>query len=386
MKTALLIAAFAALPLLSGSAAPAAATTKPMKFGVTKTDWGKADGQPVELYTLVNRNGLIAKLTTYGAMLTELHVPDRNGKLADVVLGFDSLEGYLKGHPFFGCTTGRYANRIAKGQFTLDGQTYKLATNNGPNHLHGGLKGFDKRVWKASEPISALGSAVKFTYTSPDGEEGYPGALSVTVIYTLTNDNELRIDYQATTDKATILNLTNHAYFNLAGAGNGDILKHELRITAEHYTPVDETSIPTGEIRAVKGSVMDFTQPLAIGARFDQLKGDPAKNDPGGYDHNYVLNKQGPGPLKLAAQLYEPTSGRVMLISTTEPGIQLYTGNYLDGTNTGKGGKVYKKNDALCLETQHFPDSPNQPKFPTTVLRPGQKYSQTTVHKFTVRK
>ncbi len=386
MKTAFLVAAFAAFPLLSASAAPAAVSKNPMKTGVTKTDWGKADGQPVDLYTLVNRNGLVAKITTYGAMLTELHVPDRNGKLADVVLGFDSLEGYLKGHPFFGCTTGRYANRIAKGQFTLDGQTYKLATNNGPNHLHGGLKGFDKKIWQAKEQLSPLGPSVTFTYTSPDGEEGYPGKLSVVVMYTFTNDNELRIDYQASTDKATVLNLTNHAYFNLAGGGSGSVLAHQLRITAEHYTPVDETSIPTGEIRAVKGTVMDFTQPLAIGARFDQLKGNPAKSDPGGYDHNYVLNTKGPGPLTLAAELYEPTSGRVMSISTTEPGIQLYTGNYLDGTNTGKGGKVYNKNDALCLETQHFPDSPNQPKFPSTVLRPGQKYAQTTTHKFSVRK
>jgi aldose 1-epimerase len=386
MKTTLLIAAAIAFPLLSAAVAAPGAGAKPMKPGITKTDWGMADGQPVELYTLVNSNGLVAKLTTYGAMLTELHVPDRNGKFADIVLGFDTLEGYLKGHPFFGCTTGRYANRIAKGQFTLDGQTYKLATNNGPNHLHGGLKGFDKKVWKAVAQQSALGPVVKFSYTSPDGEEGYPGTLSVSVSYALTQDNELQIRYEATTDKVTVVNLTNHSYFNLAGAGSGDILKHELRIHADRFTPTDATDIPLGEIRAVAGTVWDFTKPQPVGSRFAALKALLPTTAPGGYDHNYVLNQRTPGLLTPCAELHDPSSGRVMTIHTTEPGVQLYTGNYLDGKTVGKGGKAYGKHSALCLETQHFPDSPNQPKFPTTVLRPRENYHQTTTHKFSVRK
>ncbi len=393
MKNTLLIAAAVALPLLC-AAAPAAATTHPaMKSGVTKINWGVADGQPVELYTLTGHGGIIAKVTSYGAMLTELHAPDRHGKMADVVLGFDTLEGYLKGHPVFGCTTGRYANRIAKGQFTLDGQTYKLATNNGPNHLHGGLKGFDKKVWKATIQVSALGPSVRFEYTSPDGEEGYPGNLKMSVAYTLAAGGELWISYQATTDKPTIINLTNHSYFNLAGAGSGDILKHELRINADHFTPTDPTDIPLGEIKPVAGTVWDFTKPQTVGARFAALKALLPPNAPGGYDHNYVLNRPTTGhelsdklTRAFCAELYEPSSGRVMTIHTTEPGVQLYTGNYLDGKTVGKGGKAYPKHGALCLETQHFPDSPNQPKFPTTVLRPREVYSQTTVHRFSVRK
>jgi aldose 1-epimerase len=346
-----------------------------------KEVFGKtASGAIVEIYTLANKNGVRAKVMSYGALLTELHVPDRNGQLADVVLGFDNLESYLKGHPHFGCTTGRFANRIAKGKFTLNGKEYSLAINNGPNHLHGGLKGFDKRIWNSAPGEKANGSAVKFSYLSADGEEGYPGNLQVDVTYILTDDNELRIDYEAVTDKPTPVNLTNHSYFNLSGAGNGDILGHEMQINADHYTPVDETSIPTGEVKAVAGTVMDFRKPTAIGSRFNQLT-----NTPAGYDHNYVINQSKPGALTVAAQCYEPTSGRILKVSTTEPGIQLYTANYLDGRFTGKGGKVYRKNYGFCLECQHFPDSVNHPNFPSVILNPGQKYTQTTVHQFSTR-
>jgi len=346
-----------------------------------RQDWGKtSDGQPVELYTLANKNGISASITTYGAMVTSLKVPDRNGRLDDVVLGFDDLAGYLKQSPYFGCTTGRVANRIAKAKFTLDGKEHQLAANNGPNHLHGGVAGLDKRVWKAKVEPSELGQAVKFTYRSPDGEEGYPGNLDIEVTYTLTFQDELKIDYKATTDKPTPVNLTNHSYFNLAGAGNGTIVDHELTLSADRYTPVDATGIPTGEIAPVQGTPLDFTKPMAIGARIDQLKGTP-----GGYDHNFVLNNQD-GSLATAARVYEPTTGRVLEIITTEPGIQLYTGNYLDGTIKGKGGKVYPQRAALCLETQHYPDSVNQPSFPSTILRPGQTYRSTTIHRFSVKK
>ncbi len=348
------------------------------KRGVTRTVHGRTpDGQTVHLFTLVNRNGLVAKITTYGALLTEMHVPDRNGAFADVTLGFDKLDGYLKGHPFFGCTTGRYANRIAKGQFTLDGITYTLAANNAPNHLHGGVKGFDKRVWLAKSVETTYNVGVVFSYVSRDGEEGYPGTVTAIVTYLLTDDDELRIDYEATTDKPTVINLTNHAYWNLAGAAAGDILGHELTLNADRFTPVDATSIPTGEIRAVAGGPMDFTKPKLVSKDFAAMTGTP-----GGYDHNYVLNKPRAGELTLAAVLRDPKSGRTLRISTTEPGIQLYTGNYLDGSVIGKGGKMYPKHAALCLETQHFPDSPNRPNFPSTVLRPGETYKTTTVHKF----
>jgi aldose 1-epimerase len=352
---------------------------KPMTGGTTgvaRAFFGKADGQDVHLYTLTGRSGMVAKVMTYGAILTELHVPDRNGTKADVVLGFDTLEGYLAGHPFFGATTGRVANRIAGGKFTLDGKEHVLATNNGPNHLHGGVKGIDKRVWKAEELAGTDGPAVRFSYTSPDGEEGYPGTLSIEVTYTVIAAGGLRIDYQATTDRPTPVNLTHHSYFNLAGAGNGTILDHELELRASRYTPVDDTSIPTGEIRSVKGTVMDFSRATTIGSRIDQLAGNP-----GGYDHNYCLDSQD-GSLALAARLRDPKTGRVMEIRTTEPGIQLYTANYLDGSITGKGGKVYAKHAGLCLETQHYPDSVNQPSFPSTILRPGATYTQTTLHRF----
>jgi aldose 1-epimerase len=343
-----------------------------MNIGTTK------DGQAVRQFTLTNAHGVKAKLISYGAMLTELHVPDRSGKLGDVVLGFDNLEGYLKGHPFFGCTTGRYANRIAKGKFTLDGKEYSLATNNGPNHLHGGVKGLDKVVWQAVEKTTPDSKSVVFFYKSPDGEEGYPGNLDIKVAYTLNNKNELRIDYEATSDKPTPINLTNHSYFNLAC--EGDILGHELMLVADKYTPTDDTLIPTGEIKPVEGTPYDFRRLTPIGARIDQLKGNP-----GGYDINFVLNKENK-TLAVAAQVYELKTGRVMEILTTEPGIQFYTGNFLDGSLTGKGGRVYKKHSGFCLETQHFPDSPNKPNFPSTILRPGMKYTSTTVHKFSTKR
>lgn len=373
------------LTALAGAAAAGFISCKSQKAtapeqtgGVTKMDIQKIsfgrlpDGTEIKLYTLTNKNGLWARIMTYGATLVSLETPDRNGKLADIVLGFDSLDGYLKANPYFGSTVGRYANRIAKGSFTLDGVTYPLAKNNGENHLHGGVKGFDKVVWTA-EPVEGEGAVgVKLSYLSQDGEEGYPGNLSVTVIYTLTDENELRISYEATTDKPTPVNLTNHSYFDLAGQGIGDILGHELMLNADAYTSVDEGLIPTGEILPVVGTPMDFTSPKAIGARMAEVKG--------GYDHNFVL--RGGGKLKLAARVYEPTSGRVMEIDTTEPGIQFYTGNFLDGTITGKGGKIYNRHDGFCLETQHFPDSPNKPNFPSTILRPGEKYSSLTAYRF----
>jgi aldose 1-epimerase len=343
-------------------------------FGTTK------DGQAVDLYTLTNASGVVARVITYGALLTELQVPDRTGRMADVVLGFKTLQGYEGDHPYFGATIGRVANRIAKGRFKLNGQEYTLATNNGPNHLHGGLKGFDKRVWKA-QPVSVAGvPAVRFTYTSADLEEGYPGALTATVTYTLTHSNELRLEYTASADKPTIVNLTNHSYFNLGGDGQGTILDHELTIMADRYTPVDDTLIPTGEIASVRGTVMDFNRATPIGARIKDVPG-PA---PGGYDHNYVLSHGG-GVLAISATVREPKSGRVMDVLTTEPGVQLYTGNFLDGTITGKAGVPYQKHFGFCLETQHFPDAINHPAFPPVVLQPGRTYKSTTVYRFSAR-
>jgi aldose 1-epimerase len=343
-----------------------------MKATLKKSSFGKLpDGKVVDLYTLANAHGLVARITNYGTIITELHVPDRNGKLVDIVLGFDNLDPYLKKHPFFGCTVGRMANRIAKGAFTLDGRIYQLAVNNGPNHLHGGLKGFDKVLWEA-EPQA--GATVRFSYTSPDGEEGYPGTLLVAVTMALTDANELRIDYSATTDKPTPVNLTNHTYFNLAETG--DVLGHELMLAANAYTPSDANLIPTGEIRPVKGTPMDFTSPEPIGSRFSQLRCSPV-----GYDHNFVLNSGGK-TMALAARVHEPGIGRVMEVHTTEPGVQLYTANFLDGKLTGKGGFVYRQHSGFCLETQHFPDAVNQPAFPSVILRPGRTYRQTTVFKF----
>ena len=320
------------------------------------------------------------KVMTYGATVVSMETPDKLGNVRNIQLAFPKLDGYLQRHPFFGSTVGRYGNRIAGGKFTLDGQEYKLATNNGPNHLHGGIKGFDAVLWKAQEVKSADSVGVKFSYTSPDGEEGYPGTLNVTATYTLTNANEMRIDYAATTDKPTVLNLTNHCYWNLGGAGSGQILEHELTIHADKYLPIDATSIPTGELAAVKGTPMDFTMPHKIGARIDELKQPPHQTK--GYDHCYVLRGQ-EGKLLPCALAHDPASGRTMEISTTEPGVQLYCGNFLDG---GEGAGGYKQHDAFCLETQHFPDSPNKPDFPSTVLRPGQTSKSTTVHKFGVKK
>jgi aldose 1-epimerase len=363
--------------------APSCATVEPSQrkhmTRLEEQDWGKApDGTAVKLFTLANSKGMVAKLTTYGATLTELRVPDRNGKVANVVLGFDNLDQYLKVHPYFGTTTGRVANRIARARFALDGKEYTLAANDGRNHLHGGTKGFDKVVWEAKTlPPTDHEVAMQFSYLSKDGEEGYPGNLSVTVIYTLTDDNELKIDYAATTDKATPVNLTNHSYFNLAGSG--DILGHEVMIDADRYTPVDEELIPTGEIASVKGIALDFTRPMPIGARIARFK-----PKPGGYDHNYVLNRGGKS-LALAAHVHEPKTGRLMEVLTTEPGIQLYTGNFLDGKLTGHGGAVYRQHTGLCLETQHFPDAVNHPNFPSTILRPGQTYKTTTVYRFAVQ-
>lgn len=336
------------------------------------------DGAGVKLFTLSNSKGMVAKVMTYGATLTKLRVPDRNGKVDNVVLGFNNLDAYLKGHPFLGVTAGRVANRIAKAKFTLDGKEYTLAANNGPNHLHGGTRGFDKVVWEA-KPLPATDgeAAVQFSYVSEDGEEGYPGNLTVAVTCTLTEDNELKIDYSAATDKATPVNLTNHSYFNLGGSG--DILGHEVMINADHYTPINDELIPTGEIASVKGTPLDFTKPMRIGARIDQLK-----PKPGGYDHNFVLNSGGK-TLGLAAHAYEPKTGRLMEVFTTEPGIQLYTGNFLDGKHTGHGGVIYRQHSGLCLETQHFPDAMHHPNFPSTILRPGETYKTTTVYKFAAK-
>ena len=332
-----------------------------------------------ELYTLTNSKGMEAAITNYGARVVSLKVPDRAGRFADVVLGFDSLDGYLQTNPYFGAIVGRYGNRIGKGTFKLNGVQYTLARNNGENALHGGIKGFDKVFWKTKERNTP---GIELTYLSKDGEEGYPGNLSVTVIYTLGDDNSLRIDYLATTDKDTVVNLTNHSYFNLAGQGEGDILKHQMVINADRFTPVDAGLIPTGELRMVAGTPFDFRAPTAIGARIDGADEQLVRGK--GYDHNFVLNRTR-DVLTLAAWASDPQSGRVMEVETTEPGVQFYTGNFLDGTIHGKGGKVYPKRAAFCLETQHFPDSPNKPDFPPAVLKAGGKYQSTTVYRFSAQ-
>jgi aldose 1-epimerase len=353
------------------------------KRGVTREAFGKTtNGTPVEIYTLTNANGIELRAMTYGAIITGLKVPDRSGHLGDIVLGFDTIDGYLKDPPYFGALIGRYGNRIAKGQFTLGGTTFTLATNNGPNHLHGGVKGFDKVLWNALQAASPEGVSVTFNRASPDGEEGYPGNLQVSVRYMLTDSNELAIDYRATTDKATPVNLTQHSYFNLA-ADSGDILSHELMLNASRYTPVDATLIPTGELAPVEGTPFDFQKPTAMGARIDA---DHVQLTNGkGYDHNWVLNRTGPG-LQRAAFVADPKSGRTLDVATTEPGIQFYSGNFLDRTITGKGGQVYKHRAGFCLETQHYPDSPNHPDFPSTILQPGQTYASKTVFTFSVQK
>lgn len=365
-------------------------TTKPWmgakettgQMDIDVTPFGAApDGQAVRLYSLRNATGMTAKIMTYGAIVVSLNVPDRDGGMADVVLGYDNLQGYIKETPYFGAIVGRYGNRIGKGKFTLDGVTYTLATNDKENHLHGGIKGFDKVVWDDEPLWRSDGVGVKLRYLSADGEEGYPGNLQATVTYVLTNKNELRIEYEATTDKATPVNLTHHGYFNLTG-GRRDILDHELMLNAVQFTPVDAGLIPTGHRVDVEGTPMDFRRPTAIGARingdYEQLKFG------GGYDHNWVLRNSGKA-MTLAARVYEPTTGRVMEVRTAEPGIQFYAGNFLDGTITGKQGVVYTRRFGFCLETQHFPDSPNKPGFPSTILRPGGKYETTTIYRFSTK-
>ena len=349
-----------------------------MRATVTKEVFGKTrGGKRVDLFTLTNKQGLCAKITNYGTIITELRVPDREGRLGNIVLGFDNLQQYLGGNPsYLGCTVGRVANRTAKGRFQLDGKKYQLAVNNGPHHLHGGTRGFDKVVWSA-EIVQGREVAVAFTYLSRNGEEGYPGNLDVTVLMTLTNGDELRIDYTATTDRATPVNLTNHSYFNLAGGGN--VLDHELKVAAKAYIPVDATSIPTGKQVPVAGTAFDFTKRKPIGRDFARLTGKPI-----GYDHNFVLKGQWQR-LAACASVYERTTGRLLEVRTTEPGVQVYTGNWLDGTQCGHSGIYYTQHSGLCLETQHFPDTLHHPRFPSIILRPGQSYTQTTIYKFTTR-
>lgn len=345
--------------------------------------FGHVEGKEVSLYTLTNRNGVEAKVTNYGGILLSLSVPDRAGHLDDVVLGYDGVRDYVGGNPkYMGAIIGRFGNRIAGGRFRLNGVEYKLDTNSGDNHLHGGVRGFDQAVWDAHALKVKGGVALELKYLSRDGEEHYPGNLRARVRYTLTDKNELRIDYLATTDRDTIINLTHHSYFNLAGQGKGDVLSHLLQISASRFTPVNSNLIPTGELRSVKGTPMDFTRPVTIGARINER--DEQLKLGNGYDHNWVIDGR-EGTLRLAAEVREPVTGRVMEVWTTEPGVQLYTGNYLDDSKPGKGGVTYKPRYGFCLETQHFPDSPNKPNFPTTVLRRGGTYRSTTVYKFSVR-
>jgi aldose 1-epimerase len=369
----------------SGNSKPSPSDTPARREAtVDKAPFGQLPGGgSVDVFTLTNASGLEARIITYGGIIISLRVPDRNGTLGDVALGYGSLDGYLKSSPYFGAIIGRYGNRIAKGRFPLDGKTYALATNDGPNHLHGGTKGFDKVVWTGESFKNADGVGVILTYDSPDGDEGYPGYLKAQVTYTLNDQNELVVDYFATTDKPTPVNLTHHTYFNLAGEGSRDILDHQLMINANRYTPIDATSIPTGELAPVEGTPFDFRKATSIGARIDQ---DDAQLKNGkGYDHNYVLNRTGDG-LTLAARVAEPSSGRVLEVSTTEPGIQFYSGNFLDGSITGKSGQPYARRSGFCLEPQHFPDSPNHANFPSTILKPGEEYRSETVFAFKTEK
>ena len=352
---------------------------------ITKAPFGKTtDGQSVDIYTLKNRRGMEARITNYGGIVVSLTAPDRDGKFADIVLGYNDLDTYRRPpFPYFGAIVGRYGNRIAKGRFTLNGVEYKLAVNNGENHLHGGIKGFDKVVWTARERKTTAGPALVLNYLSKDGEEGYPGNLQTTVVYTLTNNNELKIEYTASTDKDTVTNLTHHSYFNLAGEGNGDILNHRIMLRADHFIPTDAGSIPTGEIRNVAGTPFDFRKANTIGARINN--DDEQLKFGNGYDQTWVID--GPmGTLRQAAIVYEPTSGREMEVWTTEPGVQFYTGNFLDAAIIGKSGKPYPRRSGFCLETQHYPDSPNKPNFPTTTLRRGATYHSTTIYRFSARK
>jgi len=354
-------------------------TTK-TEASITKQPWGQLpDGRPVELYTLKNAKGMEIKISDYGGLITHWTAPDKNGKYEDVVLGYDSLAGYLKASPFFGALVGRYGNRIAGAKFTLDGKTYNLLQNNGPNHLHGGKVGFDKVIWK-TEQLNDGRTGLKLNYVSKDGEEGYPGNLDVEITYVLTDDNALEISYAATTDKPTVVNLTQHTYFNLTG-GKTDHLGHEVAINADRFLPVDKTLIPTGELKPVKGTVFDFTKPVAIGKGINDTTDTQIKLG-GGYDHCWVLNQPKKDSLIFGASAYEPASGRFMEMFTTEPAVQFYTGNFLDGSITGKNNVVYNKRHGFCFETEHFPDSPNQKAFPTVVLRPGETYKTKTIYKF----
>jgi aldose 1-epimerase len=360
----------------------AVSTTPQQKGQIVVKPFGKApDGSDVNLYTLRNYKGAEVGICNYGGLVIFLKMPDRNGKFGDVVLGYDNLPDYIKDSPYFGALIGRYGNRIAKGKFTLDGKEYTLAVNNGPNALHGGLKGFDKVIWEPRFLASPEGPSLELLYVSKDGEEGYPGTLSVKAVYTLTDDNALRLEFTASTDKDTVINLTHHSYFNLAG--KGDILNHQVMIPADKFTPVDSTLIPTGELKPVQGTPFDFRTATAIGARIGQ--DDEQLKFGGGYDHNWVINKQ-PGQLTLMARVYEPTTGRVMEVWSTEPGLQFYSGNFLDGKNKGKGGWVYQFRNGFCMEPQHYPNSPNQPDFPTVVLKPGQVYRNTIIYRFLVQK
>ncbi len=350
---------------------------------IRKSPYGTLDdGTQVALYSLVNHQGMTVRITPYGGVVTALKVPDGEGRMGDVVLGFDRLRDYVERNPFFGCLVGRYANRIAQGRFALEGVEYQLARNDGPNALHGGLRGFDKQVWQAwAREGPADEPMLELSLLSPDGEEGYPGTLSVRAAYTVTSDNGLRIDYQATTDKTTILNLTNHSYFNLSAGRQKTVLDHELMINADAFTPVDEILVPTGQIQPVAGTPLDFRQPTPIGARIDA--DDEQLQIAGGYDHNWVINGEA-GRLRLAARVHEPESGRVMEVFTTEPGVQVYTGNMLPKELPGKGEHTYGLRGGFCLETQHFPDSPNQPAFPSTRLEPGQTFRSSTLYRFSV--
>ena len=361
-------------------------STPVVTSGVARAPFGRtADGRPAELFTLTNARGIEVRLTNYGGIITSLRTPDRSGRFDDIALGYDSLSGYLRDTPYFGAIVGRYGNRIARGRFTIDGTTYRLAVNNGPNTLHGGLRGFDKVVWNAEPFRNAGGVGVTLDYTSADMEEGYPGTLRTRVTYTLTDDNRLIVDYLATTDKPTPVNLTQHSYWNLAGDGTRDILGHELTINADAITPVDSTLIPTGEITPVAGTPFDFRTSMPIGARIDQRQNTQIRFG-GGYDHNFVLSRGSAAPDSLlhAARVAEPTTGRTLDVFTTEPGMQFYTGNFLDGSITGKSGHIYHYRYGLALETQHYPDSPNHPNFPSTILRPGQQYKTRTVFAFGV--
>jgi aldose 1-epimerase len=381
MKSAVIATAFVAI-LLSNASFTAKGVVRPVQsspFGNTK------DGQPITRYVLTNQKGIEAVVINYGATLQSLRVPDRSGKSEDIVLGYDDVTSYEDGKAFFGGTIGRYGNRIAAGQFTLDGTRFQVPKNDGPNSLHGGTIGFNKRVWTAVDRSTSNAQVLQLSYTSPDGEQGYPGTLQVSVTYTLLDEsNELRIDYSATTDKDTVLNLTNHSYFNLTGRPTEKILDHQLTLHAAKFTPVDATLIPTGELRAVQGTPFDFATPTAIGARINQ---DNEQLKFGkGYDHNWVLDGKRGGGLAVAAEVFEPSSGRVLEVSTTEPGIQFYSGNFLDGTARGKGGVPYGYRTGLCLETQHYPDSPNHKDFPSTELKAGKTYHSTTVLRFSTRK